>query len=60
MKKFKVKTLYANSKMEVFVNAINKGNAKKHVEVFFKGSKVLDIIEVKEKKVNEESPSLVS
>lgn len=48
MKKFKIKTFYSGSAMDVVVCAIKALDAKRHVQTFFKGSRILTITEINE------------
>lgn len=46
MKKFKVTAFYNGSKTEVTVTAIRATDARRHVETFFKGCRVLSVTDI--------------
>jgi hypothetical protein len=48
MKKFKVRTFYSGSAMEVVVCAVKTIDARRHVQTFFKGCRVLTVTEINE------------
>ena len=48
MKKFKVRTFFSGSAMEVVVCAVKNVDARRHVQTFFKGCRVLAVSEINE------------